>query len=152
MLTAVSIITASIACSSRGTPVDLAGHDAAAVEQQQHRLVALGAVGADDDLSGAGGGRPVDAAELVVGRVLAQLIELGARAASLCGAKADFEDASPVDPQLGFVPALERGKDLEDGVQVTGALARREPERSLDADGQVVDVEATTSLRTRWSS
>ena len=89
-------------------PVDLAGHDSPAVEQQQHGLVALGAVRADDDLSGASGGRPVDAAELVVGGVLPQLIELGAGAATLCGAKADFEDAGAVDAQLGFVAALER--------------------------------------------
>ena len=84
---------------------DPARHHPAVVEQHEHGLVALGPVGAHDGLAGAGRGRPVDAAELVVDGVLAQLVELGAAAATLRRAQADLEDAGPVDAQLGFVPA-----------------------------------------------
>ncbi len=74
---------------------DLAGHHPTVVEQQQHGLVPLGPVGAHDRLAGARGGRPVDAPELVVDGVLAELVELGAAAAALGRAQADLEDAGP---------------------------------------------------------
>ena len=86
-----------------GHVVDPSGHEPARVEQQHHGLVALGAVGADDRSGGAGGGGPVDPAELVVDRVVAQRVELGAATASLSRPKTDLEDARPVDAQLGFV-------------------------------------------------
>ena len=63
-----------------GHALDPARHHSPAVEEEQHRLVAFGAIRADDELPRARGRGPVDPPELVVGRVLAQLIELGARA------------------------------------------------------------------------
>jgi hypothetical protein len=59
---------------------DPARHGPAVVEQAAARLVPLGPVGPHDGPAGAGGGGPVDAAELVVDGVLAQLVELGAAA------------------------------------------------------------------------
>ena len=84
---------------------DPAGHRPAAVQQQQHRLVPLGPVGAHDRLAGPGGGRPVDPAELVVDAVLAHRVELGPAAAALGRPEPDLQDAGLVHPQLGLVRA-----------------------------------------------
>ena len=108
-------------------PIDLPGHHATAVEEQEHGLVPLGAIGADDELGGARGGGPVDAAELVVGRELAQLLELRSASAALRRPKPDFEDARPVDAQLGLVAALERREHAEHGRQGACAGARASP-------------------------
>ena len=89
--------------------VDLPGHHAPAVEQQEDGLVALGAVGADDELCGARRRGPVDAAELVVGCVLAELVELGARTAPLCRSQPDLEDASAVAEGTRIDVELARG-------------------------------------------
>jgi len=80
----------------------LPGHGPAVVQQHDHRLVPLGAVGAHNGLAGPGGGRPVDAAGLVVDGVLPQLLELGAAAPAPGRPQADLEDAGPVDAQLGL--------------------------------------------------
>ena len=82
-----------MACSTRGTSATWPGHHPTVVEQEQDVLVPLGPVGAHHRLAGPGGGRPVDAAHLVVDAVLAQLVELGAAAAALGRAQAHLEDA-----------------------------------------------------------
>ena len=105
---------------------DLAGHHPAVVEQEQHVLVALGAVGADHRLAGAGGGGPVDATHLVVDAVLAQLVELGAAAAALRRAQPDLEDAGPGDAQLGLLPARE-GRDGRGAAPATASRRWRAP-------------------------
>ena len=55
-----------MACSTRGTPSTWPAITRPLSSRHDHRLVALGPVGAHDRPAGAGRGRPVDAAELVV--------------------------------------------------------------------------------------
>ena len=105
--------------------VDLTGHRAPGVEQQQHGLVALGAVGPHDDARRASRRRPVDAAALIVDAVLAQRVELGAAPLSARRAKPDFEDARPVDAQLGLLSRLERWVHAEETRQLATSLAGR---------------------------
>lgn len=59
-------------------PVALSGHVPSAVEQQDHLLVALGLVLANEGFASACGGLPVDAAAIVSRPVLAQRLELAA--------------------------------------------------------------------------
>ncbi len=80
---------------------------------------------------------PVDPAELVVDRVLAQLVELGAGAPSLRRAQPHLEDPPPADAQLGLVLGAERRVDPEGAGQVQRRLAGAQAERPCDAHDQV---------------
>ena len=123
------------------------GHHPTVVEEQQHRLVPLGAVGAHHRLAGPGGGRPVDASQLIVDAVLAQLVELGAAAATLRRAQPDLEDPGPVDAQLGLGPAGEHRVHPQDGGYPQRALAGAESERAVDSHDHVADLEPAAAAR-----
>src|SRR5581483_238849 len=110
-----------------------ARHDPPAVEQNGDGLVALSAVGAHDRLAGPRGRGPVDATELVVGRVLAQRLELGAAAATLRTAQADLQQPGPVDAQLCFVLGSEWRVHPQQCGHLAAALAGDETEWALDA-------------------
>jgi hypothetical protein len=94
-----------------GHAADLSGHHPPVVEEEHEGLVALGPEGLDDHPLGAGGGRPVDPAVVVVGRVLAQLVEVGAPAPAPRRPEADLEDPGPLDAQLGLLATAERRVD-----------------------------------------
>ena len=125
----------------------LARHDPTVVEQQEHVLVPLGAVGAHHRLAGAGGGGPVDPAHLVVDAVLAQLVELGAAAATLGRPEPDLEDPGPVDAELRLLAAGERRVDAEEVGALDAALPRADAERPLHPHHEVPDHEAAAPAR-----
>src|SRR4051812_13589946 len=69
-------------------------HAAAAVDEQQHRLVALILEFADDRLADALRGFPVDAPDRIAIAIFGQLLEVRAFAALLEGLDADFLQAT----------------------------------------------------------
>ena len=141
--TAVSISTASMACSTRATPGDLARHGAPVVEGHDHRLVAFRPVGAHDRLAGAGGGGPVHAAGLVVDAVLPELVELGAPAPAPGRAQPDVEDPGPVDAQLRLLAGGERRVHPQQPGQLPSALPGQQAERAGDPDHDLPGLEPT---------
>jgi hypothetical protein len=127
---------------------DLAGHHPTVVEEEEHVLVPLGPVGADHGLARPGGCGPVDAADLIVDPVLAQLVELRAAPAPLGGAEAHLQDAPSGDPELGVLTAREGGVDAEQRRQGNSPLARTDPQRPVDAHDDPADLEAAAAART----
>ena len=128
-------------------PLHLAGHQAARVEEQQHGLVALGPVGADDDLGRAGRRRPVDASALVVDSVFAQGVELGPATLAARRPQPDLEDASPVDAKLGLLPRPEGRVHAQDPRRPPAPLTSGEPEGTLDTHDELGGREPAPPLR-----
>ena len=130
-----------------GHPPDAPRHDAAVVQQHQYPLVALRPVGPHHRLAHPCGGGPVDAAELVVGAVLAQLFELGTPTESACRARADLEDPRPADPQLGLPGRTERRVDAQLGPQRHLPLAGPEAQPAMDPQRHPVEHEVAATHR-----
>ena len=145
--TAVSIITASMACSTRGTPSTRPAITRPLSNMTMHALVALGAVGPHDRLAGPRRRGPVDAAELVVRPVLAQLLELGAAAEPAGRPQAHLQDAAAADLDLGLVPGPERRVHPQHGRDGHLALAGPQAEGPLDPQRHVLQREPAPAQR-----
>ena len=159
--TEVSAIAASMACSTRGTPATWP----AITRPLSSRVMTVWFCSAryvrTMGSAGAGGGGPVDAAGLVVGRVVAQLVELGAAAAALGRAEAGLLAPGPAHAQLGLVARREAAGTPEDPARAASGCAggragragprcaprRRSARSGPGADGRSVASTSTTSRR-----
>src|SRR6202022_886283 len=96
--------------------------DAAVVQQDDDRLVALGPVGPHDGLAGPRRGGPIHAPQLVVDRALPELVDLAPAAPALGRTQSDLEDAGPVDAKLRLLPGGERWVDPQESRHQTPPL------------------------------
>ncbi len=126
---------------------DPAGHDPSGVKKHEHGLVALRSVRAHDGATGTRGRGPIDATELVIDGVLAEVFELGTAAPSLRGAQPNLQDPRPVDAQLGLLARAEDRKYPQTTRKAPGLLASGQPERTDGPDNELIWGESAAALR-----
>ena len=126
-----------MAASSRGVVADPPRGRAAGVEDEQDAAVALGRQVRTTTSLAAGGGPPVDGADVVAVDVLAQRVELGALAADQRRGAA-VELAQPGQLRGQVLARGERRQHAHGPGHRVRALAGGEPQRPERADGDAV--------------
>ena len=112
-------------------------HQAAAVQNDPHRLAALGLVLAGDERAAARGGGPADVAQVVALAILAQALEIAAQAALARLAQLQVDLAAAREKYLLLFAGLERGVDTHGLLERRARPAVHEPQPGAIAQVEV---------------